>query len=304
MSSFTQPVLVIGSSGNVGREVVPALLTRGARVRVLARNPHHVSWPAEVEVVAGDLRDPASVRRALDGVRSAFYLSPHEVDEEALAATFIAACEEAGVRLVFAGVDVVASSPVTRMVRRAMMALFLPWYHGKLAVARAIERSATRPVVLAPTNFMQNDDTFADEIRAGRFVTPLSAKGVNRVDLRDVAEIAARALTERDFPSGSYVVAGPESLSGQECARIWSEQLERPVEYTGDDDVVFQAALDRYLSGQKRIEWGRTFRVLRRFALHARPAEVAQTAALLGHAPRDYAGFVADRAVTWRVLSR
>jgi uncharacterized protein YbjT (DUF2867 family) len=184
------------------------------------------------------------------------------------------------------------------------MAVFLPWYRGKLAVARTIERSRTRPVLLAPTNFMQNDDTFAEEIRAGRFVTPLCAKGVNRVDLRDVAEIAARALTEADFPSGSYVVAGPDSLSGEESARLWSEQLERPVDYTGDDDAQFQAALDRHLTGQKRIEWGRTYRVLRRMPLHARPEEVAETAALLGHAPRDYAGFVADRAVSWRVLSR
>jgi uncharacterized protein YbjT (DUF2867 family) len=300
----THPVLVIGSSGNVGREVVPALLARGARVRVLVRHPDRVTWPADVEVVAGDLRDPESVRRALVGVRSAFYVSPHEVDEEALAATFIAACEEAGVRLVFAGVDVVATNAVTRMVRRAMLALFLPWYGGKLAVARAIERSRTNPVVFALTNFMQNDDTFADEIRAGHFVVPLAAKGVNRVDLRDVAELVARALTEPDFPSGSYVVVGPESLSGEQCARIWSEQLERPVRYTGDDDAEFQAALDRHLTGQKRIEWGKTFRVLRRMALHARPDEVAQTAALLGHAPRDYAGFVADRAVTWRALSR
>jgi uncharacterized protein YbjT (DUF2867 family) len=304
MSSSTHPVLVIGSSGSVGREVVPALLARGARVRVLVRNPARTDWPAEVEVVAGDLRDPDSVRRALVGVRSAFYLSPHEVDEKALAATFVTACEEAGVRLVFAGVHIVATNRAVWAMRRALMALFLPWYGGKLAVAKAIERSATRPVLLAPTNFMQNDDTFAEEIRAGRFVTPLSAKGVNRVDLRDVAEIVARALTETDFPSGSYVVAGPDSLSGDECARIWSEQLERPVAYTGDDDVVFQDALDRHLTGQKRIEWGRTYRVLRRMPLHARPDEVAQTAALLGHAPRDYEGFVADRAVSWRVLSR
>ena len=303
MSSSPHPVLVIGSSGSVGREVVPALLARGARVRVFVRNPAQVSWPAEVEVVEGDLHDAESVHRALVGVRSAFYVSPHEVDEQSLAATFVAACEEAGVRLVFAGVHIVADNLASRWMRRGMMRLFLPWYGGKLAVARAIQRSATRPVLLAPSNFMQNDDTFAEEIRAGSFVTPLCAKGVNRVDLRDVAEIAARALTEDDFPSGSYMVVGPQSLSGEECARIWAEQLERPVRYTGDDDDAFQAALDRNLNGQKRIEWGKTFRVLREHPLHARPEEVAQTAALLGHAPRSYAGFVADRAVTWRVLT-
>jgi uncharacterized protein YbjT (DUF2867 family) len=299
------PILVVGSNGTVGREVVPALLARGARVRILVRDPaRSLGWPSDVEVVTGDLRDGQSVRAALTGARSAFYVSPHEADEERLAANFVAACEESGVRLVFAGVHLVASNLVIAAVRRTMFTLLMPWYAGKLAVAHGIERSATRPVLLVPSNFMQNDDTFADEIRDGRFVTPLSSRGVNRVDLRDVAEVAARALTEDGFPSGSYLIAGPQSLSGAECARIWSDQLGRPVVYTGDDDAAFQAALDHHLAGKKMEDWGRSFRLLRRLPVHARPEEIAITTRLLGHAPRGYSSFVAERAAAWAGVSR
>jgi uncharacterized protein YbjT (DUF2867 family) len=101
-------VLVTGATGYIGGRLVPRLLAAGHRVRCLARNPERLAgraWPG-VEVVPGDVSDPASLARALEGVRQAYYLvdamgdkSPDfRAKDQRQARTFAEACAAAGVR--------------------------------------------------------------------------------------------------------------------------------------------------------------------------------------------------------------
>ena len=72
-----QRVLVTGATGYVGGRLVPLLLERGYRVRVLARDRDRLegrSWLDRVELVVGDVLDPATLPAALDGVDAAYYL--------------------------------------------------------------------------------------------------------------------------------------------------------------------------------------------------------------------------------------
>jgi uncharacterized protein YbjT (DUF2867 family) len=294
------PVLVFGATGQVGRHVVRALLDRGATVRAMVRDPATADVPVDVERVRGDLRDPESVRAALRGAGAAFYVSPHEVDERDLAATVIAACEAEHVRLVFAGVHAHGRNRLHAAVLRVVFGRLVPHYRPKLALAHHIERSALRPVVLVPGNFMQNDAVFADEIRAGRYVAALSRKGVNRVDLRDLAEITARALLDGDVDPGSYPVSGPRSVGGPESAAVWAEALGRPVAYLGDDDALMAETFARHLSGQRLIDWLATFRVLRRLSMPTSEREVRMTTQLLGRQPRSLETYVRDTVAAWR----
>lgn len=70
-------VLVTGATGYIGGRLVPRLLERGHTVRVLVRDPTGIEgrpWASSVEVVTGDLRDPASLPPALEGIDTAYYL--------------------------------------------------------------------------------------------------------------------------------------------------------------------------------------------------------------------------------------
>ncbi|WP_017538473.1 SDR family oxidoreductase [Nocardiopsis halophila] len=107
-------VLVTGATGYIGGRLVPELLAAGRRVRCLARSPERLRdhpWRDSVEVVQGDVLDAASLRPALQGVRTAYYLV-HSMgggsgfaEEDARAArTFAHAAAEAGVeRIVYLG---------------------------------------------------------------------------------------------------------------------------------------------------------------------------------------------------------
>ena len=286
-------ILVLGGTGMMGREVLAALRRRGATARVLVRDPARLVTREGVEVVVGDLRDPASLREAMEGISTVFHISPHEADEIELTRTVIDACEAAGARLVFAGVHVTAANPLVGWLVRRFYGLLLPRYRGKLAIGRMVETSATDPVVLCPSNFMQNDEVLLDVIRGGEFVHPCSPKGLNRVDLLDVGEAAAGVLLDPSTPSGSYALVGPRSLTGPECARVWSEALDVPVRYAGDDDAALEAALTSHLHGHRRDDWLSSMRKLRGFAVHASVEELAQTERLLGRPPTDFVDFVA-----------
>jgi uncharacterized protein YbjT (DUF2867 family) len=75
--SSTGPILVTGATGYVGGKMVPRLLEKGYRVRVLVRETEKLrakSWKNEVEVFEGDVLEPSTLEPALSGVEFAYYL--------------------------------------------------------------------------------------------------------------------------------------------------------------------------------------------------------------------------------------
>ena len=65
-------ILIIGATGNIGRQVLSQLPPTGARVRALARNPHTAGLPPHVDVVRGDLTVAETLDECLDGFDAVF----------------------------------------------------------------------------------------------------------------------------------------------------------------------------------------------------------------------------------------
>ena len=100
-------ILVTGASGYVGGRLVRQLLNQNFAVRVMVRDKNKISgqsWINQVEIAQGNANDFESVKAALTGVHTAFYLlhsinlgSNFDEIEAAMARNFATAAEEAGV---------------------------------------------------------------------------------------------------------------------------------------------------------------------------------------------------------------
>ncbi len=122
------PILVTGATGYIGGRLVPRLLEMGYRVRCLVRDPSRLqgrAWQGQVEIVAGDVFQPDSLARAMEGVQAAYYLVHslaggadfHERDMTA-ARNFGAAARAAGIaRILFRGGLAEASPALSEHLR-------------------------------------------------------------------------------------------------------------------------------------------------------------------------------------------
>src|SRR5688500_6360940 len=95
-------ILVTGGTGTVGSQVVRELAARGGHsVKVLTRDPNKLAGlPAGVEGVAGNLLEPASVRRVFRGVDAVFLLNPVSQTEASEALMAVSGMRESGVKRV------------------------------------------------------------------------------------------------------------------------------------------------------------------------------------------------------------
>lgn len=190
MESTQNVVLVIGATGKFARMVVPELGRRDVVVRALVRDESRATVARSLgatEIVIGDLRDTASLSQAIRGVDGVFHIGPaFTADEAAMGVALVKAAQQGGVRkFVFSSV---IQPTNTRLANHA----------SKIPVEDALYASRLEYTILHPANFMQNIGLAWPSIRDHACYGepfPNDTK-VARVDYRDVAEIAAIALTE------------------------------------------------------------------------------------------------------------
>jgi uncharacterized protein YbjT (DUF2867 family) len=294
-----RPVLVAGATGTMGREVVRALQERGAHVRAIVRGPERVAaLPSGVEPLVADLEDADAVASAFRHVAAAFFLSPHEESEERIAENFVAACEAAGARLVFAGVHAHAGTAVGRLIVRKLFQWYAPHYRGKIRIAERVRTSLTRPVMIGPGAFFQNEEIFRTDILSG--IYPLPMRLLQAVDVRDIGDAAARALLDESITAGYHPVVGPASLTGDQVAADWTAALGFEVRYAPDLERLDRAVQQHY-RGRKALDYRLTYRSLGKFSERTTLGQLKQTTELLGRQPRSHGEYAIETAARWMV---
>ncbi|WP_214414997.1 SDR family oxidoreductase [Sphaerisporangium fuscum] len=208
-------ILVTGSTGNVGANVVRQLLDAGEKVRVMTRNPSDRSFPDGVEVVPGDLTRPETLPEALSGIERAF-LFPVFTGVDG----FLDAARQAGLQHVV----LLSSSSVTYST---------PGLIGEqhLRLERAVEASGLPWTFVRPDAFMTNDLSWAPQIINGGVVHGVYGDAaLAPVDPRDIAAVAVRALLD-ERAGEAYLLTGPQSLTQVERVRIIGETIGRPLRF-------------------------------------------------------------------------
>jgi uncharacterized protein YbjT (DUF2867 family) len=249
LSGMQSQIFVLGATGTVGREVVELLVERGISFRAgIHQNRLHLSesefTDASIEPIPIELSDVDSITRALEGTDVLFFMSPSVENFVPLAENVLKAAKKVGVRhilrLSIAGAD-----------------------DGKFSLAKQhhevdqmIQRSEIPFTLLQPVSFMQNYLAHAESIQGeNRFYEPLGAAHVSLIDARDIAALAVTTMTQNGHEGKTYVITGPESLSNNDVADIFSHVLERRIQYFDVSDKQARDYWKKSGLSDKRVDW-------------------------------------------------
>lgn len=216
-------VLAVGAGGPSASLVIPELLKRGVAIRGLAHTHKDEKAAAEFglrDVVIGELSDASVVERAVQGMDAVFYIAPASLDDEAeVGKQFVALAKKAGVR------RVVFSSVIHPVLSE------LENHAAKAPVEEALLNSGMEYVFLQPAMFFQNfAPSWAGVMETGEHGEPWANETrFSRVDYRDVAEVAAIALTEQRLLYGTFELCSEGNLNRFDVSALMSEALGRSI---------------------------------------------------------------------------
>jgi uncharacterized protein YbjT (DUF2867 family) len=215
-------ILVTGATGATGSALVGELDARGEEVRRMTRRPGP-------DTVTADFDDPESLRKALDGVRRAYLVTPSSERAAEQQIRFLETAELDRV-VVLSQLAAAEDSPVR----------FLRW-HAR--VERWIAEHRVPATILRPNLFLQGLFAVAEPIKGGVLPAPIGNAQVSAVDVRDVAAVAAVALTEPGHVGRTYDVTGPEPVTHAEIAAALAEATGHPVRFVDVPPADFAASL-------------------------------------------------------------
>jgi uncharacterized protein YbjT (DUF2867 family) len=281
-------ILVTGATGRVGSEVAKELKRRGATIRALVRK-EGAPLPDGIEVAVGDLLDPVSVQKALHGMDKLYLLNAVTPDE--LTQGLIAYDLAKKMKL---------DHVVYHSVFRVEKFKDVPHFASKLAIENAMREFHVPFTVIRPNYFFQNDASLKEPLsRVGIYPMPLGSVGISAVDVRDIAEAAAIALTADGHKGKTYNLNGPTVLSGPEVASIWSRMLDKQIRYAGDDMDAFEQQLRQQAPSWSAFDIRMMFEGYLERGFVAEEGDLSALTELLGHAPRSYEDFARETALEW-----
>jgi NAD(P)H dehydrogenase (quinone) len=278
-------ILVTGAAGKTGMAVVAALAARGAAVRALVHRTDQCAGVAAGgarEVVVGAFEDAAVLAAAAAGATAVYHIcpnvSPHEV---AHAHAVVAAATAAG---------------VSRFVYHSVLhpqIEAMPHHWAKLRVEELLLASGLTVTVLQPTAYMQNIlASWRSIIEDGIYRVPYPvATRISLVDLRDIAEAAARALTEEGHAGATYELVGTPPLSQDDVARAVSDATGRPVRPLAETVEAWEARVGAGIGDYQRETLAAMFRS---YAADGLVGNANVLTWLLGRRPTTLAAFAAD----------
>lgn len=223
-------ILIVGARGRLGGAVTRRLLAAGQSVRAMTRTPSQLADLAArgAEVVAGDLRDPASLARACSGVDRVL-AAAHAFD--GAGANVPATVDDAGNRAL---VDAARAAGVEHVVFTSIQGARadhpIDIWRDKARAETYLSASGLSHTILRPSAFMElwTDIVGTPIVRQGRAM--IFGRGTNPINFVAVADVARYAVFALDDPRarGQIIeVGGPDNVSLLAFARMIERALGR-----------------------------------------------------------------------------
>ena len=282
-------ILITGSTGNVGSEVVNQLASAGHKVRALVRDTKEASgkFPTTVDIVVGDLDNIDSLVNAMKGVERVYLLAPMTPSIVKQEANVIDAAKRASVK------HVVKHSVLGAQYEAIAMA---KWHRTG---EKTLESSGVAWTHLRPSGFFTNTLGWAQMIKNGGTVYYPTGDGkLGMVDTRDIAAVAVKTLTENGHEAKSYEITGPKALSTQDQVDIIGRTIGKPVKFVNVPD---QAARDSMLGQGMQTQIVDAMIEFCGIIRAGQAALVTDTVQkLTGRQPRTFEAWVKENTNAWK----
>ena len=214
-------ICITGAGGTVGSEVLNQIKSTGAQFRVayFSAGKADRARSEGIDAAVLDYNEPDTLEAAFAGCESLFLLGPNALNQTELELNAVAAAKVAGVQHIVKQ-SVLGAEGVSYSLAQAHR-----------PVEKAIEASGLAWTFLRPNSFMQNVATFMSEsIRAeGAFYSASGDAKIAHVDVRDIAAVAVKALTDDSHSGKAYELTGPGALSYDEVAAELSAATGRAI---------------------------------------------------------------------------
>jgi uncharacterized protein YbjT (DUF2867 family) len=276
-------VLVTGATGNTGSLLVPALLRAGVDVRILVRDEAKAKPLKDLgaEVVLGDLDKPETILPAVKNVDKIYLLTWNGETQLQQAINVIDAAKKSGnphiVRHSMWG------SENSRIIKQGYK------------IEEILKESGLPWTILKPTFYMQNTMMAAQTISSdGVIYWDMKDGKLGMIDVRDIADAAFAVITGKGHEGKEYILTGPEAISFNDVAKIFSNVLDTEIKYVS---VPGEAALQSMV-GMGLPEWiAKGYVELSEgFSENFANSTTRNVEILTGHPSRSFEQFVSDFA--------
>ena len=213
-------ITVFGATGTTGAPLVDTLLAKDATVRAVTSDTSKLDAlkAKGCVAVAADFADATALARACDGAEKIYLVTPAHRDMRQWKANVVAAAKAAGVRHIVVATGL-GASPKAGLT-------FGKWHSE---TQELLKQSGLDWTFVQPTYFMQNLLWQAGNIaKDGVYYDDLGGP-VAWIDARDIADVAAEALTAPGYEGKALGLTGPEALAGEDIAALLSEVTGRTV---------------------------------------------------------------------------
>ncbi|MCR8645410.1 SDR family oxidoreductase [Paenibacillus sp. N1-5-1-14] len=220
-------IVILGATGTIGNTLVRRLSALGLPTRALSREPDKLRARlsdldmTNIEIRTADAYDSESMLRALQGAEQLFLALSNCPDQVALETSIIQIAVQAGIKHIFK-----ISSPIYDPRSPVTVAS----WHGEIELVLA--ESGLTYTILRPYAFMQNLLRLTPTISTqDTFFGCIGDAPCNFVDSRDIADVAAAALTDPEVAGRIYTLTGARTFTYPEIAEHLSSLLQRPIQF-------------------------------------------------------------------------
>ncbi|MDH6538685.1 SDR family oxidoreductase [Streptomyces sp. SPB4] len=280
-------IVVMGATGATGNALLHRLLALGAPVRALTRTPHRPipgvtdTHRPPVEVRYADAADPRSLHAAFEGADRLFLAMANGPAQVELETRVVDTAARAGI-----GHVVKISAPAAEPDSPVAVS------RGHHAIEEHLRGSGLAHTILRPYAFMQNLLRLAPGVERGVILGATGDAPCNHIDCRDIADVAAAALTRPDAAGGTHVLTGPEAVTHSELAARLSVLTGRRIRYVDlapdelRDDLIRHARMPGWLADHVTE--------IQQLAANRPEAPTTAVADILGRPPRTLDAFLRE----------